>query len=172
VAQFDATEDVDPLLQAQLADLETWLPGDILTKADRTSMAASLELRAPFLDHALVEWGLGLPADLKIRGATQKYVLKKALEPALPRKILYRAKQGFSNDLAPALRSQAPLLRGRLLGEPMLASGLFSPQEIARLIDAHESGRVNHAQKLWLLLAFEGFLAAREGVLASNAHAA
>jgi asparagine synthase (glutamine-hydrolysing) len=172
VAQFDATEDVDPLLQAQLADLETWLPGDILTKADRTSMAASLELRAPFLDHTLVEFGLSLPAELKIRGATQKYVLKKALEPSLPRKILYRAKQGFSNNLAPAFRSQAPLLRARLLGEPMLASGLFCGQEIARLIDAHESGRADHAQKLWLMLAFEGFLAASEGVLAASVQAA
>jgi asparagine synthase (glutamine-hydrolysing) len=172
VAQFEATEDVDALLQAQLADLETWLPGDILTKADRTSMAASLELRAPFLDHALVEWGLALPARLKIRGGTQKYILKKALEPVLPQDIRHRRKQGFTNNLAPAFRAQAPLLRARLLGEPMLASGLFAGETIARLIDAHEGGAADHAQKLWLLLAFEGFLASREGILAMSADAA
>jgi asparagine synthase (glutamine-hydrolysing) len=172
VAQFEATADLDPLLQAQLADLETWLPGDILTKADRTSMAASLELRAPFLDHALVEFGLALPARLKIRGGTQKYILKKALEAVLPPHIRHRRKQGFANDLAPAFRTQAPLLRARLLGEPMRGSGLFAPDHVAGLIDAHEAGTADHAQKLWLLLAFEGFLASREGILAMSAHAA
>jgi asparagine synthase (glutamine-hydrolysing) len=172
VAQFAATEDADPLLQAQLADLSSWLPGDILTKADRTSMAASLELRAPFLDHDMVEFGLALPARLKIRGASQKYILKQALAPMLPAGILHRTKQGFANNLAPAFRAQAGLLRSRLLGEHMLGSGLFAPGEIARLIDAHESGAIDHAQKLWLLLAFEGFLAARDGVGANSARAA
>jgi asparagine synthase (glutamine-hydrolysing) len=172
VTHFETTADVDPLLQAQLADLQTWLPGDILTKTDRASMAASLELRSPFLDHALVEWGLALPADLKIRGATQKYILKKALEPALPSEILYRTKQGFTNNLAPAFRAQAKLLRSRLLGGPMLGSGLFAEAEIARLIDSHEAGGTDNAQKLWLLLAFEGFLASREGIRAASAHAA
>ncbi|HTZ72003.1 MAG TPA: asparagine synthase (glutamine-hydrolyzing) [Acetobacteraceae bacterium] len=172
VARFDAAEDADPLLQAQLADLATWLPGDILVKADRASMAASLELRAPFLDHALVEWGLALPSKLKLHGTEGKYVLKKALEPALPPDILYRPKQGFTNDLAPAFRSQAPKLRTRLLGEPMLSSGLFAPAAVARLIDEHEAGGADHSQKLWLLLSFEGFLAAREGLVRPSAHAA
>ncbi len=162
-AQFEATEDIDPLLQAQLADLASWLPGDILVKTDRASMAAGLELRAPFLDETLVEWGLSLPPALKIRGTTQKYVLKKALEPVLPHALLYRPKQGFAQELAPAFRLQAPLLWARLLGAPMLDSGLFAPAAIARLIDEHARGTVNHAHELWLLLAFEGFLVQRAG---------
>jgi len=172
IAHFESMAGTDPLLQAQRADLETWLPGDILTKTDRASMAASLELRAPFLDHTLVECALTLPAGLKIRGGTQKYILKKALEPALPHDVLYRPKQGFTSDLAPTFRAQAGLLRQRLLGGPMLASGFFAPAAVARLIDDHQRGAANHAQELWLLLAFEGFLAAREGLLAPDAHAA
>ena len=157
-AQFAATEDADPLLQAQLADLATWLPGDILTKADRASMAASLEMRAPLLDYELVEWGLALPAGLKLRGQEGKYILKKALEPLVPREILYRPKQGFASDLAPLFRAQAGRLRARLLDGPMLDCGLFDRAAIARLIDAHAAGGHDHAQVIWLLLAFEGFL--------------
>lgn len=157
-AQFAATEDAEPLLQAQLADLATWLPGDILTKADRASMAASLEMRAPLLDYELVEWGLALPPELKIRGREGKYILKKALEPLLPREILYRPKQGFTNDLGASFRAQSGLLRARLLGPLMLESGLFDAGAIAQAIDAHASGLHDHQQMLWLLLAFEGFL--------------
>ena len=162
-ATMAANEDADPLLQAQLADLATWLPGDILTKADRASMAASLEMRAPFLDHELVSWGLSLPAALKIRGAEGKYILKKALEPLLPREILYRPKQGFTNDLAPLFRTEITRVRRLLLDGPMLAHGLFDVAAIARVLDEHESGRFNHAGIIWLLLAFEGFLVTMEG---------
>jgi asparagine synthase (glutamine-hydrolysing) len=158
-AQMLATEDSDPLLQAQLADLATWLPGDILTKADRASMAASLEMRAPFLDYELVEWGLSLPHALKIRGAQGKYILKKALEPLLPHEVLYRPKQGFTNDLAPLFRREAGRLRQRLLGDGMLGHGLFDAAAIAHVIDQHEAGDMDNAATLWPLLAFEGFLA-------------
>ncbi len=162
VALMEAAEDADPLLQAQLADLATWLPGDILTKADRASMAASLETRAPFLDHALVGFGLALPAPLKLRGQEGKYVLKKMLEPLLPHDILYRPKQGFSNDLAPYFRANTGRLRERLLSGPMLGSGLFDGAAITRLIDEHSAGAFDHAQAIWLLLAYEGFLHALE----------
>ena len=156
-AEMAANEDTDPLLAAQLADLATWLPGDILTKADRASMAASLEMRAPFLDHALVSWGLSLPAGLKIRGREGKYVLKRALEDLLPRDILYRPKQGFDTDLGPYFRANLPRLRARLLGEDMQSYGLFDDSAIARLIDAHAAG-TDRTTAIWLLLAFEGFL--------------
>jgi asparagine synthase (glutamine-hydrolysing) len=161
-AQMAAMEDADPLLQAQLADLATWLPGDILTKADRASMAASLELRAPFLDHELVEWGLALPHTLKIRGSQGKYILKKALEPLLPHDVLYRPKQGFTNDLAPLFRQQAGRLRTLLLGDGMLGHGLFDGAALARVIDQHEAGVMDNSATLWPLLAFEGFLATIE----------
>ena len=93
-AIMDAAHEADPLLQAQLTDLATWLPGDILTKVDRASMAASLEVRAPFLDHDFLSWGLRLPAGLKIGVGGGKHILKKALEPLLPDDILYRAETG------------------------------------------------------------------------------
>ena len=161
---MEAAEDADPVLQAQLADLATWLPGDILTKVDRASMAASLEVRAPFLDHGLLSWGLSLPSALKIRGPEGKLILKQALEPLLPRDVLYRTKQGFTTDMAPLFRHDADRVRARLLDGPMLASGLFDQRAIASLIDNHAAGRSDNTQPIWLLLAFEGFLADMGGI--------
>ena len=155
----DAHE-ADPLLAAQLADLATWLPGDILTKVDRASMAASLEVRAPFLDHEFLDWGLSLPAGLKIGPGGGKHILKRALAPLLPHDILYRPKQGFTSDMAPLFRRERVRIRALLLGPCMMDSALFDPAGITRLLDEHESGRFDHAQAIWLLLAFEGFLAA------------
>jgi asparagine synthase (glutamine-hydrolysing) len=149
----------DPLLQAQYVDINTYLVGDILTKVDRASMAHSLEVRAPMLDYTFVEWGLGLPPGLKLRGREGKWVLKRAMEPLLPHEVLYRPKQGFAMSLDQQFRTQAGRLRERLLGEAMLGSGLFAQDAIAQLIDEHEAGRFNHAGVLWLLLVFEGFLA-------------
>lgn len=159
-ALLDTCADAPPLMQAQYMDLHTWLPGDILVKVDRASMANSLEVRAPFLDHELVAWGLGLPAALKLHGGAGKHVLKQALAPWLPQEVLYRPKQGFASSPAALFRAQAPRLRARLLGAPMRDCGLFAPDAIARLIDAHAAGAFDHSQTLWLLLAFEGFLAA------------
>ena len=148
----------DPLLQAQYTDLQTWLVGGILTKVDRASMANSLEVRAPILDYRFVEWGLSLPSNLKLRGGEGKYIFKKALEPLLPRQVLYRPKQGFSTSLAAPFRVGISRLRERLLGPAMLDSGLFQPPAIARLLDEHESAGVDHSMVLWQLLVFEGFL--------------
>jgi asparagine synthase (glutamine-hydrolysing) len=146
----------DPLLAAQRVDLETWLSGRMLVKVDRASMANSLEVRCPFLDQDLVSWGLALPAALKLRDGQGKYVLKRALEPLLPRDILYRPKQGFAASLSGVLRAQSALVRQRLSG--LEACGLFRPDAVDRLVTEHASGRVDHATKLWLLLIFEGFL--------------
>jgi asparagine synthase (glutamine-hydrolysing) len=149
----------DALAQAQYVDLATWLPGMMLTKVDRTSMASGLEVRAPLLDHGIVDWGLSLPAALKMRGGQGKLVLKRALEPWLPRGVLYRPKQGFATPLGGMLRAAIGGVRARLLGPIMLDSGLFQARAIARLLDEHESGRFDHAQGLWSLLVFQGFLA-------------
>jgi asparagine synthase (glutamine-hydrolysing) len=148
----------DPLAQAQYADLATWLPGMMLTKVDRTSMAASLEVRAPLLDHRLVEWGLSLPADLKLRGSEGKLVLKRALEPWVPREVLYRPKQGFAMPLGDILRHGQERVRSRLLGPVMLDAGLFDAAAITKMLDEHMSGQFDHAQAVWSLLTFEGFL--------------
>jgi len=149
----------DALVQAQYADLQTWLPGDILTKVDRASMANSLETRAPLLDYELVAWGMSLPASLKLRAGEGKYLLKRALEPLLPREVLYRPKQGFASSPAALFRAQAGRVRERLLGATMADSGLFALPALSRLIDEHSAGAFDHGAALWLLLVFEGFLA-------------
>ncbi len=154
--QDAATEDA--LLAAQYADLQTWLPGDILTKVDRASMANSLEVRAPLLDYEFVAWGLSLPPALKLQGGEGKFVFKRALEPLLPREVLYRPKQGFASSPAGLFRAQHARVRERLLGGAMAGCGLFDLTAIGRMIEEHAAGSFDHAAALWLLLVFEGFL--------------
>lgn len=159
MAECDPAE---PLLQAQYADVLTYLPGDILTKVDRTSMAVSLEVRPPILDHDLVAWGMALPASRKLAGGVGKRVLREAAATLLPPEILTRGKQGFAASIDGQLRRGAAELRARLLGAPMLDSGLFDGAALGRLVAEHESGRFDHTQALWQLLVFEGFLVAAE----------
>ena len=162
----------EPLLQAQYADLHTWLPGDILTKVDRASMAVSLEVRPPLLDHTLVEWGMALPARLKLRRGEGKQVLRDALRPLLPASVFQRPKQGFAAPLGQALRGRLGEIRARLLGPAMLDAGVFAPAALTRLLDEHESGRFDHGQALWQLLVLQGFLAEAGGSRAELAVAA
>lgn len=162
VSLMEECDDGDSLLQAQYVDVGLYLPGDILVKVDRTSMAHSLEVRAPFLDYEFVEWGMRLPPSLKLRGQEGKYILKKALEPILPRELLYRTKQGFATSLARPFREHAQTLRTELLGSEMLDSGLFDPASVRRLVDEHEGGQLDHSGVLWLLLTCVGFLKSGE----------
>ncbi|MCP4129123.1 MAG: amidotransferase 1, exosortase A system-associated, partial [Gammaproteobacteria bacterium] len=116
-----------PLSLVQYLDMKTYLPGDILTKVDRASMAHSLEVRVPILDHQLVDWISGLSPGLKMRGREGKYIFKKSLQAQLPDAILYRQKMGFSIPLASWFRG--PLqdrVRQGLLGETMAESGMFN----------------------------------------------
>lgn len=149
----------DPLSRVQYADIKTYLPGDILTKVDRASMASSLEVRVPLLDHTLVEWAACLPPPLKLRGREGKYVFKSALEPYVPPEILYRPKQGFAVPLAAWFRG--PLrrrLRETLSGPLLCESGLFDVAAIVALLDQHQSGERDHSAALWTLSMFESFL--------------
>ncbi len=149
----------NPLLMAQYLDLKTWLPGDILTKVDRASMAHSLEVRVPLLDHRLVEWASSLPPGLKLRGGTGKYLLKKALEPDLPRDVLYRTKMGFSVPLAAWLRGPlSKRVRDALLTGAIAESGYFEPVMLERLVREHVAGRRDHSATLWSLLMLDAFL--------------
>ncbi len=110
----------------QYLDLKTYLVGDINTKVDRASMAHSLEVREPLMDHPLVEWLATLPRDLKVQGTEGKVLLKKAMEPHLPHDIMYRPKMGFSVPLAQWFRG--PLrqrVRDSVLGETLAATGIF-----------------------------------------------
>ena len=149
----------DPLSRVQYADIKTYLPGDILTKVDRASMASSLEVRVPLLDHTLVEWTARLAPQLKLRGREGKYVFKSALEPYVPPEILYRPKQGFAVPLAAWFRG--PLrkrLRETLSGPVLCELGLFDVAAIAALLDQHQSGERDHSAALWTLSMFESFL--------------
>jgi asparagine synthase (glutamine-hydrolysing) len=148
-----------PLDQVQYVDLMTYLPGDILTKVDRASMAHSLEVRVPLLDHVLVEWAATLPTWLRLNARGSKYVLKQALRPHLPAAILRRSKMGFSVPLAAWLRGPLRAPVSRALAEPAFAqSGLFDMAAVARLIEQHESGRSDHSRMIWALSMFAGFL--------------
>ena len=107
----------DPLALIQYLDLKTYLVGDINTKVDRASMAHSLEVREPLMDHPLVEWLATLPSSLKVRGQEGKYLLKKAMEPSLPHEMLYRPKMGFAVPLGALVpRAAAQRVRDALLG--------------------------------------------------------
>jgi len=149
----------DPLSFVQYLDMKTYLVGDILTKVDRASMAHSLEVRVPLLDHRLVEWMSGLPPGMKLHGHEGKYVFKRALEPHLPREILYRPKMGFSVPLGTWFRG--PLresVRERVLGAALRDTGWFEPAFLRGLVDRHERGVSDHSAALWALLQFEASL--------------
>ena len=145
----------------QYLDLKTYLAGDILTKVDRASMAHSLEVRVPLLDHELVEWMAKLSPDLKLKNREGKYLFKKSLQAYLPNEILYRPKMGFSVPLESWFKG--PLkgkVREALLGELMTDCGLFNQQFLQKIVDQHQSGIRDHSTSIWSLLMFESFLRA------------
>ncbi len=156
--RFQETEGADPLYAAQRVDFATYLPGDILVKVDRTSMAVGLEVRCPLLDNDIVGWGLSLTPSLKLKHGTGKRVLRAAAAPMLPESVLSRAKQGFAVSLAGQIRREMAEVRNVLQGPIMMESGLFNQAALARMVDEHACGKFDHAQPIWLLLVFEGFL--------------
>ena len=149
----------DGLPLVQYLDFKTYLPGDILTKVDRASMAHSLEVRVPILDHTFVEWVAGIPPHLKLAGREGKHCFKKALEPLLPREILYREKMGFGVPISSWFRGPLKdVVRSSLLEGGLLDSGMFDSRALHQLVDEHQSGRREHSAILWALLMFEGSL--------------
>jgi asparagine synthase (glutamine-hydrolysing) len=138
--------------------MKTYLAGDILTKVDRASMAHSLEVRVPILDHEVVEWISGLPPEWKLKGSEGKYIFKQSLENLLPKEILYRQKKGFAVPLASWFRG--PLrqrVRDALLGSELKDSGLFNERFLHTLVDQHQSGRRDYSTPIWTLLMYEAF---------------
>ena len=146
----------DALSLIQYLDTKTYLVGDILTKVDRASMAHSLEVRVPMLDHKFLEWAATVPSSYKLRGQEGKYILKKALEPYLPNDVLYRPKMGFGVPLAKWFRG--PLkdrLRASIVEGGLVDSGLFQTEYLEQLVNQHQSGRRDHSAVLWALMMFE-----------------
>lgn len=146
--------------RAQYADLKFWLPGDILTKVDRTSMSVGLEAREPLLDHRLIEFAAGLPERLRIRGGQGKWLLKHAMERYLPHDVLYRPKQGFVTPIAQWLRGPlAGEARAVARGAALSRTGWLNGDRVAALAEAHISGRSDHSRLLWQLLILDRSLA-------------
>lgn len=142
--------------RAQYADLAFWLPGDILTKVDRTSMAVSLEAREPLLDHRLIAFAASLPEAMRVRGQTGKVLLKRSMEGRLPRDILYRPKQGFVTPIAEWLRGPlAAEARGIARSGLLAETGFFAAPALADLAEAHIAGRRDHSRALWQLMMLE-----------------
>jgi asparagine synthase (glutamine-hydrolysing) len=145
----------DPLSLVQYLDFKTYLPGDILVKVDRASMASSLEVRVPMLDYQFVDWVFGLPPSVKLRDGVGKYALKKALRPMLDDDLLYRRKMGFAVPLANWFRG--PLrerIRSALLEGPVADSGIFDRATVRDLVDKHASGQSDNSAVLWTLMMF------------------
>ncbi|KPF44265.1 asparagine synthase [beta proteobacterium AAP121] len=149
----------DPLAFVQYLDMKTYLVDDINTKVDRASMAHSLEVREPLMDHQLLEWLATLPSSLKLQGGQGKWLLKKAMEPHLPHDVLYRPKQGFSVPLQRWFRG--PLretVRNALTGATLADSGMFDGAELRRIVQENEGGQRDHSVAIWSLVMFEAFL--------------
>jgi len=148
-----AGDDLDRMLYA---DVVTRLPEHSLMLTDRMTMAQSLEGRSPFLDHRLAEMVATLPVDLKMRGKTLKYVLRRVARPYLPDTILKRPKQGFMFPLGYWMRGPLlPVLRHLLDHSAVLEQGIFSRQAVARLVGEHLARRADHHVRLWMILNVE-----------------
>ncbi len=146
----------DAIDRAQYADIKHWLPGDILTKVDRTSMAVGLEAREPLLDHRLIEFCATLPANMRLRGGEGKWLMKKAMEPYLPKDILYRRKMGFVTPISAwfrggLAREAQALAKSRTLSE----TGWFDMGQLARIAEEHHAGRAEHGRTLWQFVMLE-----------------
>jgi asparagine synthase (glutamine-hydrolysing) len=142
--------------RAQYADLKCYLPGDILTKVDRASMAVSLEAREPLLDHRLIEFAARLPENMRVRGTTGKWLMKQVMRPSLPEDVLFRPKMGFVTPIAAWLRGPlADAARGLAGQGTLAATGWFDPAGVAALVDAHLSGSADTSRTLWQLLMLE-----------------
>jgi asparagine synthase (glutamine-hydrolysing) len=156
---LEGREFADALRMVQYLDFKTYLPGDILTKVDRASMAHSLEVRVPFLDYQFVEKVAALPSNFKLRGGEAKYGLKKSLEPYLPNEVLYRSKMGFAVPLDMWFRgSLSQRLSDVVNGERLRDCGLFRPEQLKKFVDEHQTHKRDHSAILWSLLMFDGFL--------------
>ncbi len=152
-ARFEHYSHLPPLTQLQAVDLESYLPGDILVKTDRASMAYSLESRPPWLDHRLAELAFRLPPEWHIRGSARKRLFKQAVQPLVPRPILERPKMGFSVPLAHWFRNGLHNDLNIAIKSPW-AREYFNPVAVERLLAQHRSGKHNHQQRLWNILIF------------------
>jgi asparagine synthase (glutamine-hydrolysing) len=153
---FTETEGWPLLARLMRVDQKTYLPDAMLTKVDRASMAVSLEVRVPLLDHRVVEFTATIPDRLKYRDGLGKYLLKKLLALYVPESLFNRPKMGFGVPIHRWLRDELrPFLFDYLSFERLREEGLFSPGIVHRKIREHLSGKFNHKDQLWSLLIWE-----------------
>jgi asparagine synthase (glutamine-hydrolysing) len=153
---YDNSDGRDHLSRILYTDLKTYLPGDILVKVDRMSMANSLEVRAPILDFELIEFSAGLRPDLKFKKGEKKVLLKEAFKQDLPDEILYRKKMGFSVPLADWLRSELKsIVESTIFTANDGIRSYFNMSSIKQLWKHHLSGKVDHSTIIWSLLIFQ-----------------
>ena len=155
-AYFARVSDADPLNRLLYVDLKTFLPCLNLMTTDKTSMAANLEVRVPFLNREMIEMAARMPARLKLRGLKRKYVLKRALESVLPHDVVWRRKAGFGAPIRSWLRGPLrPLIDDLLSEDRVRHRGLFRPKEVKRVVDANFSGREDYNLQVFQLLGLE-----------------
>ncbi|HRH45926.1 MAG TPA: asparagine synthase (glutamine-hydrolyzing) [Pyrinomonadaceae bacterium] len=151
--KVDTGNPIDNLLYL---DSKTYLPSDILVKVDRMTMATSLEARGPLLDHKLIEFVVGMPTDLKMKGLETKYIFKKAMEGIVPNEILYREKQGFGVPINEWINLQLKdRIQSTLTDSKTIERGYFDKKYIQTLLDEHHKGRRDNSHSLWVLLNLE-----------------
>jgi asparagine synthase (glutamine-hydrolysing) len=153
--RFVETEGHELLARLQDVDLGTYLVDDLLVKTDRASMAWSLEARVPFLDPIVANFAFSLPRSQRVRGLDKKRLLRRAVEPLLPREVVHGRKRGFSIPAAAWLRGDLePFARETLASETLRRQGAFEPAAVQRVLDDHVAGRVDRSRQVWGLLAF------------------
>jgi asparagine synthase (glutamine-hydrolysing) len=158
VREAAGPEALDPISLAQKIDIATWLPGRMLTKVDRAALAHGLEVRAPMLDHRLVEWALALPPQFRCAGGVGKRILKSAMEERIGGAILHRRKQGFSPPVAEWLRLDGGPVDRLRQSEAWKRSGCLNAEAIARMITDHTRQISDYSQELWSVIMFDAFL--------------
>ena len=153
---YDYRNGHDVVEMMMTLDATHYLSECVLFKVDRASMAASLETRAPFLDHTLIEFLTKLPVDLKLRGLTGKYILKRAMRDLLPQQVIKRPKKGFGMPVAKWVKGELrTFVRDAFAPERLKKRGLFNADYVERLLDEHERGVADHRKLIWTLLMFE-----------------
>jgi asparagine synthase (glutamine-hydrolysing) len=153
---YNRCESLDPLDKALYVDLKTYLADDILVKVDRMSMAHALEVRAPLLDHKLLEFTATIPSSLKLKGRTTKYLLKEVMQKYLPSRVFTRPKHGFTMPVGEWLKGPLRGMVEECLFSPRARQrGLFHPKAVQNLWSSHLSGKRDASHNLWMLLMLE-----------------
>lgn len=150
---YDRSKGYDPIDRMQYIDIHTWLNGDLLLNADRTTMAASLELRTPFLDKEVFKVARELPSDIRIANGTTKYILRKAAESFVPDNVLYRKKLGFPVPIRHWLKDEMNSWVKGIIADSQ-TDHLINKSYVLGLLEDHCAGKLDNSRKIWTVITF------------------